>query len=75
MLHEYSLFQIPALVFTAIVGALISCGIYEYVIKTTQPALPSTPAPGIGSINVEGDVGSVSLSIKQMDEMKMYYST
>jgi hypothetical protein len=44
LLHEYSLFQIPALFFTAVVGALIACGIYAYVRNTSQPALPAPPA-------------------------------
>jgi hypothetical protein len=53
------LFQIPALIVTAIVGALISYGIYEYVRKTPQSA------PTVGAINVKGDVGKVSLSFSK----------
>ncbi len=68
MLHEYSLFQIPALLFTAIVGALIACGIYAYVRNTPQPALPGPPAlsgppaPTVGTFNVKGAIGSVKIS-------------
>ncbi len=74
MLHEYSLFQIPALVFTAIIGALIGCGIYAYVRNTPQPALPGPPAlpgspalpgqpaPAVGTFNVTGAIGSVKIN-------------
>ncbi len=62
MLHTYSLFQIPA----AMVGGIacgIAYGIYHFAIKTPQPALPGPPAPTVGTINVKGFLGSVSLSI------------
>jgi len=69
LLNEYSLFQIPALVFTAIVGALIACGIYAYIRNTPQPTLlgspaipgPPTPTAPTGStFNVNGAIGSVN---------------
>jgi hypothetical protein len=62
LLHEYSLFQIPALVFTGIVGALIACGIYAYVRNKSQPALPGPPAPTVGTFNVKGAIGSVKIN-------------
>jgi len=69
LLHTYSLFQIPAFIVTVTVGALIAYGIYHFMRKTDQPALPNSPAlpgppaPTVGTINVQGYVGSVSLSI------------
>ncbi len=64
MLHTYSLFQIPALLSTVMVGGIacgivcgIAYGIYHFGIKTPQSG------PAIGAINVNGVVGSVSLSI------------
>jgi hypothetical protein len=41
----------------------IAYGIYHFAIKTPQPALPGPPAPTVGTINVKGFLGSVSLSI------------
>ncbi len=67
MLHEYSLFQIPALLVIAIVGALIPYGIYEYVRKTPQPGTEPGTEPGtaetVNTFNVNSILGWVSLSI------------
>ncbi len=58
-------------------------GIYQWGRKTPEPVLSSPPVlsgatgPTVSNITVgdHGYLGSVSLSIQQMGEMKMYYST
>ncbi len=72
MLHEYSLFQIPAFIGIAIVVIIAGAGIGFYYLRKpivapigapiVAPIVAPIGAPLVGSINANS-IGSVSLSI------------